>query len=53
MVLNALAATVLVVLVLTGVWLANSLAALRRDQDCVLSGRSNCAPIETPPINRR
>lgn len=42
------AAVVIVVLVLAGVWLSG---ALRRDagvQDCVMSGRTNCAPIAAP-----
>jgi hypothetical protein len=53
MVLNVLGAAVIVVLMLTGVWLANSLADMRRHQDCFLSGRRNCAPIEAPPIDPR
>ncbi len=28
-----------------GVWLASSIADLRRTQDCVISGRRDCAPI--------
>jgi hypothetical protein len=38
-------------LALAGVWLAMQLAEMRKNQDCVLSGRRNCAPIEVtaPP----
>jgi len=40
---------VLIALLVVGGWfLANKLASLARVQDCVLSGRHNCAPIETP-----
>jgi hypothetical protein len=31
-----------------GAFLAHELSASARLQDCVLSGRTNCAPIETP-----
>lgn len=31
-----------------GYFLAHELSASARLQDCVLSGRTNCAPIETP-----
>jgi len=46
MVNNVLAFVVLVVIVYCGVWLANTMAQMRRDQDCVLTGRTNCAPIQ-------
>jgi len=42
------ACIVVVALVLAGLWLSG---ALRRDagvQDCVMSGRSNCAPVGPP-----
>jgi hypothetical protein len=50
-IVNLLAFTVIVMLTAAGVWLADSLAALRKTQDCVLSGRRNCAMIdfERPP----
>ena len=41
----------LVAVVLLGTisyFLAHELSASARLQDCVLSGRTNCAPIETP-----
>jgi len=46
MMVNAAAAAVLLVLIVCGVWLADTIAAMRDRQDCALSGRSNCAPIE-------
>jgi hypothetical protein len=50
--MNALAAVVTILLVITGVWLAEKIAALRKVQDCVLSGRQNCTPIDVPPMKR-
>jgi hypothetical protein len=45
MTMNALAFAVLLLLVAGGLWLAIKIAELRRDQDCVLAGRRNCAQI--------
>ena len=39
---------VVVVLVLGGLWLQQRLRADSQIQDCVMSGRSNCAPISMP-----
>jgi hypothetical protein len=39
------------ILIWCGYWLFNTLAELRKVQDCILTGRTNCAPI-TVPINR-
>jgi hypothetical protein len=33
-------------LIAAGLWLADTMAEMRKNQDCVLSGRRNCAPIE-------
>jgi hypothetical protein len=52
MMVNALAFIFCVFLVLVGVWLAVKLAQVRKDQDCVLSGRRGCAPIEVPVRSR-
>jgi hypothetical protein len=38
----------IVLLVGAGIWLANTLVDVRKTQDCVMSGRRNCAPITTP-----
>lgn len=50
---NAAAFGFCVLLVVVGVWLAIKIAEMRRDQDCVLSGRRNCAQLSivgnTPP----
>lgn len=39
-------AAVAIVLVLGGWWLARELTAASRMQDCLMSGRTNCNPIE-------
>ena len=44
--LAALAFTV--ALTAIGIWLAMSIADLRKTQDCVLMGRRDCAHISTP-----
>ena len=50
--MNALALLVTAVLVIAGVWLATKLAEMRTIQDCFLSGRRNCAPINASPVER-
>lgn len=52
MINNFLAFLVLVIIVYCGVWLANTMAQMRKDQDCVLTGRTNCAPIAVPSDRR-
>ena len=51
MINNGLAFAFLLLLVAIGVWLATSIAEMRRNQDCVLSGRRNCANVIVPPAN--
>ena len=51
MINNGLAFAFCILLVAIGVWLATSIAEMRRNQDCVLSGRRNCAHVITPPAN--
>jgi hypothetical protein len=41
-----------VVLVVAGIWLAHVLADMRKVQDCLLSGRSNCAPLDVNSSGR-
>jgi hypothetical protein len=53
MLMNAIAVIVVTLLVGVGVWLADTIAAMQKDQDCVMQGRGNCSPIEFPaPQNR-
>jgi hypothetical protein len=49
MLMNALAFAVLSVMVLFGMWIADNMTQRDKDQDCILSGRTNCAPIPVPP----
>jgi hypothetical protein len=51
MINNGLAFVACVVLALIGIWLATSIADMRRNQDCVLSGRRGCTPVVVPPAN--
>ena len=39
---------IIVVLVVGGYFLVQKLKAMSELQDCVMSGRTNCAPIDTP-----
>lgn len=49
MLMNAMAAGVTILLIAGGIWIANSMAMLRKNQDCVLSGKRNCnPPVELP-----
>ena len=46
MIINGAALVVTMLLIAGGIWIANSMAQYRKNQDCVLSGRRNCTPIE-------
>jgi len=46
MIVNLVALAFTVGLALAGVWLAMQIADMRKNQDCLLSGRRNCAPID-------
>jgi hypothetical protein len=52
MTINVIIVVFLVVLVGGGIWLANSIVSMRKNQDCVLSGRKNCADISVPARDR-
>ena len=49
MAMNALGLVATVVLIVTGIWIADVMAHMRKDQDCVLIGRSGCTRVEVPP----
>jgi hypothetical protein len=49
---NVIGVALIAILIGTGVWLAHAIADMRKMQDCVLSGRRNCAPIELPSSSR-
>jgi hypothetical protein len=45
---NAAAIIVVALLIWCGYWLFDTLAEMRKTQDCILSGRTNCARIDMP-----
>jgi hypothetical protein len=51
MINNGLAFAFCILLVAIGIWLATTIAEMRRNQDCVLSGRRGCTPVVVPPAN--
>ncbi len=46
--MNLIAAGIVLVLVGCGLWLTDAMVKVRKDQDCVLSGRTNCGEIKIP-----
>jgi hypothetical protein len=43
-----IALIVIAVLIAGGIWLSHSLHDTSRLQDCVMAGRTNCAPVGQP-----
>ena len=52
MLMNGLGLIVVVFLIAGGLWIADVMAQMRKNQDCVLSGRSSCTPIHAPLQSR-
>jgi hypothetical protein len=46
MIMNGLGLAVTILLIAIGVWIADVMAQMRKNQDCVLAGRPGCAPIQ-------
>ncbi|HZP70545.1 MAG TPA: hypothetical protein VFB29_11440 [Pseudolabrys sp.] len=46
MIVNLVAFVFVIGLIAVGLWLADTMAAMRKNQDCVLSGRRGCTPVE-------
>ena len=46
MIVNAVAFVFVLALIGVGLWLAGTMAQMRKDQDCVLSGRRGCTPVD-------
>ncbi len=46
MTVNIIAFVFVVGLIGAGLWLADTMAKMRKNQDCVLSGRRGCTPVE-------
>ena len=52
MMVNLAALVFTVVLSIVGIWLTLQIADMRKTQDCFLSGRRNCTPIDVKSIER-
>ena len=52
MAMNMIGLAVTIALVVTGIWIAEVMAQIRKDQDCVLIGRLGCTHIDVPPQPR-
>ena len=52
MIVNLLAFILVIGLIAAGWWLADSMARMRKNQDCVLSGRRGCSPVDIKPSDR-
>src|SRR3984885_9895590 len=48
MLMIVIGAAIVVVLIGTGVWIADPISATGKLEDCALQGRTNCAPIDMP-----
>ena len=48
MMVNAIAFLFVGGLVIAGIWLADTITTMRKTQDCVISGKRGCAPVEAP-----
>jgi hypothetical protein len=46
--MNALAVLVLAVLIGGGMWIVDTMTQMRKNQDCLLSGRRNCVQMTIP-----
>lgn len=51
--MNVIAMAIVTLLVAAGVWIADTIAVMEKDEDCVMQGRANCAPIELPVSQRQ
>jgi hypothetical protein len=52
MTMNALAFGATILLIVIGIWIADTVSTMQKNQDCYLSGRRNCTPIDVPPMTR-
>ena len=50
MLVNLAAFIFTILLAVAGAWLAIKIADMRKGQDCYLSGRRNCTPIDLPAL---
>lgn len=52
MMTNVAGVAVVALLIVIGIWIADTMASMRKNQDCVLSGRRGCTPVEAPVQGR-
>lgn len=52
MITNVAGLAVLALLILGGIWIADTMASIKKNQDCVLSGQRGCTPVDAPPPRR-
>ncbi|MCW5689606.1 MAG: hypothetical protein KIT76_13750 [Pseudolabrys sp.] len=52
MIVNAAALAFVALLGAAGLWLADTMASMRKNQDCVLTGRRGCSPVDVPVRSR-
>jgi hypothetical protein len=52
MLMNVLALVATILLVIAGIWIADVMGQMRKNQDCVLMGRPACTPVQAPPLQR-
>ena len=48
MMTNIAGITIAFFLIGAGIWIADTMASMRKNQDCVLSGRRGCTPVDAP-----
>ena len=53
MLVNLAGLVVAIMLATAGAWLAITIADMRKNQDCYLSGRRNCTPIDVQSLQNR
>lgn len=51
MLMNLAGLAVTIMLATAGAWLAITIADMRKNQDCYLSGRRNCTPIDVQSLS--
>jgi hypothetical protein len=50
MTVNIAGFAILLLLVGGGIWLADTMAQVRKTQDCFIAGRRNCTPVGYPDV---
>jgi hypothetical protein len=53
MLVNLAAFVFIIMLMSAGYWLFDTMARMRKDQDCVLTGRRGCSPVHVDPSGSR